>query len=342
MPTAKPNDWTRYFRRRRVLQRPEAAPLELRSGARGVETVLPRGAWLHRRFDLAGVPPAHRRRLLDTRIERWSPFPAARRHVVLAEDHAQVWILKPGHAPADAEVLPESLFRGEPRDDGVELLRVSDGVEGRVWRNGQLLASRHWRTEPGHVEWAAFLRGVGRLGDLEPPALVEAPIRNQAWTHRPLEELKDLVRSEKHLATAAMTVLGAVLVWQLVALAVTERDLRQLELRYDDRYAELGNILEASGEARRIRRFAERVAAAQGFPSQLELMASVQDLLHPGATLNAWEFDGSSVTVSLSNTSWELPEYVRAFEERFDGVTADNVRGGIVSIRMQTSTGDGD
>ncbi len=326
-----------------MLQHSDAAPVELRSGARGVETVLPRGAWLHRRFDLAGVPPAHRRRLLETRIERWSPFPAARRHVVLADDHAQVWILKPGHAPADAEVLPESLFRGEPRDEGVELLRVSDGVEGRVWRNGQLLASRHWRGEPDRDEWAAFLRGVGRLGDLERPAVDEAPLRDQAWTHRPLEELKDLLRSEKHLATAAMTVLGAVLVWQLVALAVVRAEVDRLQREYDARYAELGDILDSSAEARRLLRFSRQVADAQDLPSQLAMMATVSELLHPGATLGAWDFNGDTVTVAIGNAEWELPRYVREFESRFDDVTADSGRDGqSVTLTLKTSQAAGD
>jgi len=54
-------------------------------------------------------------------------------------------------------VLPETLAR-KPLDKGARLVRCIDGVEGEIWQDATLLASRWWPKVPALREWQLFLR----------------------------------------------------------------------------------------------------------------------------------------------------------------------------------------
>ncbi|PHR53890.1 MAG: hypothetical protein COA47_16425 [Robiginitomaculum sp.] len=77
-------------------------------------------------------------------------------------------------------MLPESLAR-EPMTDGLRLLSCLEGVEGQVWKDNSLLASRWWPSVPRETQWQTFLRAA--QVDLEEyttgqPALQEVPFRS--------------------------------------------------------------------------------------------------------------------------------------------------------------------
>ena len=53
--------------------------------------------------------------------------------------------------------LPESLCY-VPLSHGYRLVKCLIGIEGQVWNDNQLLASRWWHNEPSVQEWEAFIR----------------------------------------------------------------------------------------------------------------------------------------------------------------------------------------
>lgn len=87
--------------------------------------------------------------------------------------------LNNGKTAAQLRIIPESLAR-EAADDGARLIRCIDGVEGQVWRNKAIVASRWWRSEPSAAEWLQFLRAAQvRVEDgfLSTPAPIDVPFR---------------------------------------------------------------------------------------------------------------------------------------------------------------------
>lgn len=133
---------------------------------------------------------ARRRTFAQGMARRWAPFADPAFHVAWAGHVAMVWgwssslVLAP---VADGEraprrIVPESLFVGGVREDGVELLAVDAGYEGRAWNAGVLVASTWWPALPSSADWIVFLRGAGRAAMPEPPAPVEAHRLPAPWS----------------------------------------------------------------------------------------------------------------------------------------------------------------
>ena len=77
--------------------------------------------------------------------------------------------------------LPESLIYIE-MEQGVRLVQCCEGLEGQIWADSCLVASRWWPTEPHERQWQSFLRaaefGNGQEIELqEKPAPVKLPYR---------------------------------------------------------------------------------------------------------------------------------------------------------------------
>lgn len=125
-------------------------------------------------------------------VRRAAPFSDPDFGVVWTGDHASAWYwsqararsLLGNPAPRRVEFVPEALFTGAARSEGEELLGLSNGVEGRIWKQGALIASRWWPTLPPCVQWQGFLRsaGVPVTSDHAPPEVVDAPIMHQRWS----------------------------------------------------------------------------------------------------------------------------------------------------------------
>ena len=75
--------------------------------------------------------------------------------------------------------IPETLAR-VPMHTGRRLVKCLEGVEGQIWGDGSLVASRWWPDVPNQSQWVVFLRSA-RLKpneiSLSPPSLEEVPWR---------------------------------------------------------------------------------------------------------------------------------------------------------------------
>src|SRR5690606_21704631 len=98
--------------------------------------------------------------------------------------HARIAGLLAGGKPRRIEFVPEALYVGAAREDGAELLALAHGVEGRVWRQGRLVASRWWPAQPDPGAWRTFLRSAGAAtaADDPMPAPLSAPIAVRRWS----------------------------------------------------------------------------------------------------------------------------------------------------------------
>jgi len=203
-----------------------------------------------------------------------APFNDPRIELAWSGERIGVWSWDAAALPddlgAEARLVPETLLH--PPADGPVLRACLDGVEGQVWRDGALVASRWWRSEPTPGDWAGFLRAARTPWEGAPPA-VETPALASRPTGRPLFSLDRLrALGLRDAAAAALVLAGAPLVFftaQYASLTVTEQ-------RLSSRVASLEGETAALEAARR------RAAAAA---AELRAYDAVIGRTHPGALL---------------------------------------------------------
>src|SRR5258708_6074462 len=117
-----------------------------------------------------GVPGDKRIDALRLQALEWSPYGRTDMMFDLSEEGAGVWIWDrdrtegllsgAGRDTSQVRLIPETALR-RPLADGTRLVACLDGVEGQVWRNRSLMASRWWPSLPAAVEWQRFQRSAG-------------------------------------------------------------------------------------------------------------------------------------------------------------------------------------
>lgn len=241
------------------------------------------------------------------------------------------------------QLVPEALYvRGE-QDNGGELLALHEGTEGRVWRDGALVASRWWPAPPTEADWRGFLRAAG----LPAPGATPAPIPS-APAARPWGAQRTRRRTALQLSGAAALlpgiVIGAGLIFSTVASVQLGNTLRSyLDVWQAQRASEqldtpLKQILAAREAAdRNLVAIDQLIALRPGRPA-IALIAEVGRLLPAGdARIRHWSQptpDRLELTLSLPNADpqalverWEASPF-------FDDVTTDALgRGGEIVIR---------
>jgi hypothetical protein len=126
------------------------------------------------RVSYGGLPVADRRRHLEVQLATWAPFTDPGHALVegplgcavfawdataLAEQARAAAL--PWPAP---QTWPESLYIAPPAgadgDATLQLVPCREGCEARLWRSGELVASRWWPQWPDTESWLNFQRGA--------------------------------------------------------------------------------------------------------------------------------------------------------------------------------------
>jgi len=283
--------------------------------------ILSRGLCRHTRFSFPeDLPRAERRRALDLRVTAWAPFTEPRYAAVWQGAGAKVWAWEGAGTPADADRLtpvPETLLRPAGQD-GARLVTCLDGVEGQVWQQGRLQASRWWPGPPDPADWLSFCR-AGRLP--EAGACRPEPVE-LGWSDRPWPGFEQPGGGTllgglppSRLAAAAIMLLLLPPAWQVGQLA----GLRAEAAAVDRQIAAEGqgdrDLRRARGEALALR---QRVALLDGlmpYPHQAEVMILVLNALPRGTQLQAWTFDRGQLSLLLRTADTaDVLQYVRAVQ----------------------------
>ncbi len=214
-------------------------------------------------------------------------------------------------------MLPESVLRGTVQSQGAELLADRHGCEGRLWRDGVLVASVWWPAAPDAAAWAGFCRGAG-LAASEVPALQTA----QALSERPWTQagrtggVQTLRQYRRELALGALAVWLLAFGFELGALVRTRWALHGVETALASERAAIADILAARGKAEQARVEIDRLQALQAVPSQIALLHAVS-LRIPGSgwRLLEWHMtDPQHLEMTLSMPHADPPGLVRALE----------------------------
>lgn len=296
--------------------RPELA----RGGALGpLELVVPRSECVHRHQSFRDLPPKQRGAALALAALRWAPTSASRWMARWQEGEAQVWIWTPpeGAEPDAAAVLvPEASLRAAPASpDAERLVAMREGVDGQVWRDGRLVASRWWPSAPEAPAWWQFLRssGVGVEGRPEVPAVEDAPLLAMPWGQAPSRFRWSPAQLEAAFWRGALLLTVFVVGWQLCAAVVWGVASAYQDARLERLRTESAPLIAARERAEADRARIEALSAQAGGPRDYLLLADVRSRLPAQARLITWFRDGGSLRLELQSAESDPRVFVQAF-----------------------------
>ncbi|QDW66350.1 hypothetical protein [Luteimonas granuli] len=240
--------------------------------------------------DAGKVPEKKRQPFLETTVRRAAPFSDPAFGVAWSGPRAAVWYwsqsrvleLLGGERPRRLRFVPEALLTGATTEAGAELLTVSSGFEGRIWKAHHPVASRCWGEPPSAQDWHAFLRGAGlpAEGDVPPPQ--PAPVADAPWSSSGHGRATPLAGIEQFLprialgAGALFLLASGFQLGSIMRAAVDTARARQAAATLDE---PLARILDARQRADAHAVDIEQLLALRGQPSQLRLLAEAGQVM---------------------------------------------------------------
>ena len=297
-------------------------------------TVIPRAQCTFARIRLA-ADTSEGLRAARFKLEQSKPFVRTRSRLVRDGKpslYAGAWTWDASRLTAENkavdtyQAIPETLAR-IPLTSGVRLATCLEGVEGEVWENGVLTASRWWPAPPELKDWQLFLRAAKiRLDD---HALAVPEPMPLAWRSdlpaidRDADNLRQ-VFSVPRLAAAAAGVLLFFGAFQASRIAIHEN-------RIDAATARLSALISDNQDAnaQRARALSARQAiagpAALDHPAQvLHALETVLSVLDPDKVeMNSFRINDDRLEARFTvDTAPNMSDLVRDLENTaiFDGV----------------------
>ena len=229
-------------------------------------------------------------------VRRAAPFPDADFDAAWSSDGtAAVWYWSRAKAAALAAAetgrrkrfIAEALHVGQPREDGVELLQLAEGFEGRAWKAGHLLASRWWPVQPDAGQWRDFLRGSGQIASpmIAMPEPLLGPLTATSWSRAASNKEKlQLSGLDQYLPKVALVACAVFLLTiggQLGSVARAQLDIWQAQSAATDLDAPLKRILDARETTDKASVEIAALLSLQGLRPTTSLMAEFTRLM-PG------------------------------------------------------------
>lgn len=281
------------------------------------EWVVPRAQLRHRRIDYSALAARQRVEAARIALQR-DGLPGELHRVAWRAGIAHVWTWQPETAPATrlrTGWMPESLVQAPPADaDGFRLLRQTEGVEGQVWRAGDLVASQWWAEAPELGVWQRFLRGAG----IGPEAAARVPEPGRSPWGPPWARVRDRATGgspgERWAWRAVAVAVAAVVGWQWAALEGEREALARLQARMEGLRRESMPLLDARERADAARADIERLRGLQRGTSDYSLMVAVRAPLPEKARIASWDRKGEKLTVRIAGGGADPREFVSAYE----------------------------
>ena len=243
------------------------------------------------------VPTKQRPAFVATAVRRNAPFPDPDFGLNWEGGHACIWYWSRarvqdllGQPPSRIKYVPEALFVDQAHVDHVQLLALKEGVEGRVWKQARLVASRWWPASPELSAWSSFLRGAGIALDAGTgvPQPEAGTIAAAQWSASRASQgllLPEVGPYLPRLLLASALALTLVLGWEAGSIARAQTDTWRARSAAQDMDDALRRILEARSHADTYRAEIDQLLALrQGVP-QNRLLAEYSRL----ATGKEWQ-----------------------------------------------------
>lgn len=249
--------------------------------------------------------------------------------------------LKDGRKAETLRQLPETLAR-QSHDNGARLVFCVDGVEGEIWREGILTASRWWPTTPGDAEWVLFLR-AGKYpatpSELDVPTPVSVPWRSDLpFIDRDPDNLQRTF-SAVNIALIAASLLLFILSIQAGQYFVHTQKIAQTKLRLEQVTRDNQDAYRARAAALSSRSAIASKAGIGNPAMSLQVIQSLALILkEPDADIINIQLADENLTVTASFS--ETPDLIaltRAFESIpfLTDIYTEPVSGGRLTIKAR-------
>jgi hypothetical protein len=328
----------RYRQKRNEIQSP--------SVSRGrLEWVLARSLYHYRYFDLRDLPVAHRHQGLMRQIRQWSPFDEYDSYIVWRKQAALVWVWDKAtlqeaqHAQQInlIKVLPETLLR-PTLEEGAQVVACLEGVEGQVWRQHHLIASRWWSQLPSIAEWQIFLRANHLSPDTVLPDVINSELKPQPWAKSAKMDRSALLRDERLWFFLGINLFAALLIWEWVPIWQLKNSIADLEQQTQKVSEQAVPILTARNQALNTQQQIETLQGLIRYPSQLEIMAKAAGVMPTGAILQSWSYQNGRLQLTLQAKDIDPAAYITQFQEQplFYDIRSESGRdAGQITLSMQ-------
>lgn len=339
------NQLTALFSPTRRLIGPDRDVIRAGGPLGAMQWVVPRAQCHYRRIDLPNLSARKRQAAARIAARRYQPAAGALSHIAWTGSvaHLWTWTAPPEDLAASEDLawLPETLLRAPPADDGARLLRMVEGFEGQLWRDGQLQASQWWPQPPGEDGWRRFLRGCGLpAGDARSPEPEPGQFEPLPWAETPWGDTQRGLPASpaalERLAWAgAFGLLAIVLGWQLAGTLTWSVARTQLDTRTETLRARAAPLLDARERADAARQalLSYHALAQQGI-SDYALMAQIVSPLPDDIRFGGWRREGARLQTLVSSADTDPRHFVSAFGQhpRLADVVASPVEGGSMQL----------
>lgn len=326
----------------------EAGPPQVGGWFGPRQCIVPRADCLHRRLAFGGVPADQREPALALAAERAAPMPGSRHAVRWQGDAAQLWLLPAEQSASlgidEVLVAESSLLPPPDRSDVERLVAVQRGVEGQVWRDGELRASRWWPASPDAEAWARFLRASGVSVAPAPtvPTVETLALLSEPWG-RPGGRLAWApAQLEAAFWTALVAVAAAVIGWQLAAGVVWTTAAAWQSHRVEQLRESAAPQIAARERAESARGRIDAYRALTATPIDLLLLADLRRALPEEARLTAWFRDAAQLRVEVEGGGTDPRIFVQALAEHpvLSTVVANPLANGRMQLDVQLDAAD--
>lgn len=250
----------------------------------------------------------------------------------------------PGRAgAASVRAIPETMAR-ETMEDGARLARCLDGVEGQVWRDGSLVASRWWLTEPSDREWTHFLRvakAIDGPAPIKTPAPTDVALRKDLpFVDRDPANLQ-IMFAPHRLAMALCGVIGFFAAIEIAQIVTHERAAAAIETRIEQAIVANESAVAARRQALAAKAQIEDLSTFGDPDGGMEAMLAILEAL-PGekARLNNFRLRDEQIEARLTledASEMDISALIAELEENsaLSEVFGERVKDNIVTVRAK-------
>lgn len=303
--------------------------------------IIPRQNIFYLYLDLALVPPAQKKFLIDQRIQQVSPFKHVDVRIIEQKNAAQIWfwdaefINKQTRQRVDlpSDFVPEPLLR-EPFNQGLYIQPCINGWDLQYWDNSLLRYSRWFPAEPDARAKADFVRGCGLVSEHAQWMQARTHLLQRPWDEKSFWSKETLV-SEK---ISTRLVVGVLCMWiamelgMSLASGVKEFYLSSVVANKSEQMTELINQRDAALQQKD---FNQGVLELTSAPSQLYWAAQVHECLAGFEfAILEWQYQRGQLTLIVQQAGLDTRALIESCSAKSSfadvrvepGISADQTR----------------
>lgn len=256
-------------------------------------------------FPMHDAPAQERRGILELKIRQWQPVVDADFNRVWQGGAVQVWcwpkqLTEPGKTP----VVETRCYQQPDAADALRLLHCQQGVEGQIWRQQVLIASRWWRQTPTTTEWSNFQRSVGLIPGALPTTLQTLPLLVRPWgkNQQPQHEIVTPT-TEARLWRAVLLIAVALLSWEGARVYRIQQEIASVKSQQHAVTQKIAPLLDARQQGLLAQQTIAQLTALAQSHKQLRLINDLSgkiDITGP-TRLVSWEYRPGTISIVLAN-----------------------------------------